>query len=86
MKKILITGGNGFLGSNTVRQFIHMGYQVMVLVKKSDSSMVKTAQLPDVSNSQSQLSTSSKKFRFVSGPQGNSANSKKISIKKVKQH
>ena len=36
MKKILITGGNGFLGSNTVRQFIHMGYQVMVLVKKSD--------------------------------------------------
>lgn len=36
MKKILITGGNGFLGSNTVRQFIHMGYQVMVLAKKSD--------------------------------------------------
>jgi dTDP-6-deoxy-L-talose 4-dehydrogenase (NAD+) len=36
MNKILITGGNGFLGSNTVRRFNNMGYQVMVLAKNSD--------------------------------------------------
>ena len=36
MNKILITGGNGFLGSNVVRLFVNMGYEVMVLSKKSD--------------------------------------------------
>src|ERR1700740_947877 len=33
MKKILITGANGFLGINLTREFFRLGYQVKIFVR-----------------------------------------------------
>ena len=37
MKNILITGGNGFLGSNLARMFLSKGYVIMIISNKSNN-------------------------------------------------
>lgn len=46
MKKIIVTGANGFLGSNLCKKLITHGYQVSVVVRKnSDISEIKDLKL-----------------------------------------
>jgi dihydroflavonol-4-reductase len=33
MKKVLITGANGFLGSNLTRELFRMGYEIKIMVR-----------------------------------------------------
>ena len=35
MKKILITGANGFLGSNLTRELYRMGFDIKILIRPS---------------------------------------------------
>lgn len=37
MKRILITGGNGFLGSNLVQYFVEQGYEVLAVSRDSNN-------------------------------------------------
>ncbi|MBI4855617.1 MAG: NAD(P)-dependent oxidoreductase [Acetobacterium woodii] len=37
MKKILVTGGTGFVGSNLVSRLVHQGYETHVVVRKNSS-------------------------------------------------
>ena len=40
MKKILVTGGAGFIGSNIVEKLLQLGYQVRVLDNLSSGKRV----------------------------------------------
>ncbi|HHZ11462.1 MAG TPA: NAD-dependent epimerase/dehydratase family protein, partial [Acholeplasmataceae bacterium] len=39
MKKILVTGGAGYIGSHTVLELLERDYQVLVIDNLSNSSM-----------------------------------------------
>ncbi|TKC06250.1 NAD-dependent epimerase/dehydratase family protein [Pedobacter frigoris] len=43
--KVLVTGGNGFLGSNVARELFRRGYEVKLMMRPSADTSV----IPDVS-------------------------------------
>ena len=48
MKKILLTGATGFIGSNIYRLLINNGYEVDCIVRKQDKKLSKESKTKEI--------------------------------------